>query len=108
MSTAYVDYPNSELSYGYGWTVKHLDGNGKRIAHNGSNGAYSHSLIWYPEKDIYIVYATNANSEKVEFLAYRPANLCDHIPYNFWGYLVQVEVIPVAPQQQTPTPSSSM
>jgi CubicO group peptidase (beta-lactamase class C family) len=70
MSTAYAEYPNSKLSYGYGWTVKTLEGNNKRIAHNGSNGAYSHSIIWYPEKDIYIVYVTNANSEKVEFVAY--------------------------------------
>lgn len=75
MTKAFVDYPSGTLSYGYGWTVKTLDGNIKRIAHNGSNGAYSHSLIWYPEKDIYIVYATNANSEKVEYVAYVVAKM---------------------------------
>ena len=75
MTTAYADYPSGKLSYGYGWTVKILDDNVKRIAHNGSNGAYSHSVIWYPEKEIYIVYATNANSEKVEFIAYTIAKM---------------------------------
>ena len=75
MTKASVNYPSGTLSYGYGWTIKFLDGNVKRIAHNGSNGAYSHSLIWYPEKDIYIVYATNANSEKVEYVAYVVAKM---------------------------------
>lgn len=75
MTTAYAEYPGGKLSYGYGWTVKLLNGSAKRIAHNGSNGAYSHSLIWYLEKDIYIVFATNANSEKVEFIAYTLAKM---------------------------------
>lgn len=75
MTTPYADYPSGKLSYGYGWSVKFLDRTTKRIAHNGSNGAYSHSLIWYPEKDINIVYATNANSEKVEFIAYTVAKM---------------------------------
>ena len=70
MSTPYVNYPNSELAYGYGWTVRTLENKMKRIAHNGSNGAYAHSLIWIPEQDIFISYATNVNSEKVEYLAY--------------------------------------
>ena len=70
MTTPYADYPNGSLSYGYGWTIRFLEGDVKRIAHNGSNGAYAHALIWLPEKDIYIVYATNANSEKVEYIAY--------------------------------------
>lgn len=75
MITAYADYPSGKSSYGYGWVVRHLEGNVKRIAHNGSNGAYSHSIIWFPKKDIYIVYATNANSEKVEYIAYAVAKM---------------------------------
>ena len=75
MTTAYADYPSGNLSYGYGWTVKFLEGDIKRIAHNGSNGAYSHSLIWFTEEDKYIVYATNANSEKVEYIAYAIAKI---------------------------------
>lgn len=57
-------------AYAYGWTVRVLDNKMKRVSHNGSNGAYSHSLIWFPEENIYIVYATNANSAKVEYAAY--------------------------------------
>ena len=75
MTTAYADSPSGKSSYGYGWGIRFLEGDVKRITHNGSNGAYSHSLIWFPEKDIYIVYATNANSEKVEYIAYAIAKM---------------------------------
>jgi CubicO group peptidase (beta-lactamase class C family) len=75
MTTAYADYPSGKSSYSYGWVVRFLDGNVKRIAHNGSNGAYSHSLIWFPKEDIFIVFATNANSEKVEYVAYTVAKM---------------------------------
>jgi hypothetical protein len=61
--------------YGYGWGVKKLENNSKRITHNGSNGTYWHSLIWYPKEDIYIVYATNTNSPKVEGIAYVVAKI---------------------------------
>ena len=66
---------NSRYSYAYGWTVRMLEGNLKRVSHNGSNGAYAHSLVWFPEEDVYIVYITNANSAKVEFLAYEVAKM---------------------------------
>ncbi|NER13506.1 serine hydrolase [Leptobacterium flavescens] len=66
---------NSRYSYAYGWTVRMLEGNIKRVSHNGSNGAYAHSLVWFPEEDVYIVYITNANSAKVEFLAYEVAKM---------------------------------
>ncbi|WP_445385777.1 serine hydrolase [Robiginitalea sp. IMCC44478] len=75
MTAAYADSPSGKSSYGYGWGIRFLEGDVKRITHNGSNGAYSHSLIWFPEKDIYIVYATNANSEKVEYIAYEIAKM---------------------------------
>ena len=75
LTTPYANYPNSKLSYGYGWTIRLLDNNLKRIAHNGSNGAYAHSLIWIPEQDIFITYVTNANSEKVEYIAYTVAKM---------------------------------
>jgi CubicO group peptidase (beta-lactamase class C family) len=61
--------------YGYGWGVKKLENNSKRITHNGSNGTSWHSLIWYPKEDIYIVYATNTNSPKVEGIAYVVAKI---------------------------------
>lgn len=86
---------NYEYAYAYGWTVRPLDGNLKRLTHNGSNGAYSHSLIWFPERDIFISYATNANSSKVEFLAYEVAKIMlDHqynpkpIKNNFYAFAV--------------------
>lgn len=75
LTTAYAEYPGGKLSYGYGWTVKQYNKDLKRIAHNGSNGAYAHSLILFLEKDIYISYATNANSEKVEYIAYEIAKM---------------------------------
>ena len=52
-----------------------IKANTKRISHNGSNGAFSHSLIWYPEEDIFIVYSTNTNSSKAEWLAYVVAKI---------------------------------
>ena len=75
LTTPYANYPGSELSYGYGWTIKQLENNLKRIAHNGSNGAYAHTVIWFPEEDWFISYATNANSEEVEYIAYEVAKM---------------------------------
>ena len=71
----YTSSPKSTSSYGYGWGIKNSKANTKRISHNGSNGAFSHSLIWYPEEDIFIVYSTNTNSSKVEWLAYVVAKI---------------------------------
>ncbi|MEH6537704.1 MAG: serine hydrolase domain-containing protein [Psychroserpens sp.] len=71
----YTSSPKSTSSYGYGWGVKIIENNVKRISHNGSNGTYMHTLIWYPKEDIYITYATNANSAKVEGIAYVVAKI---------------------------------
>ncbi|MCO4822168.1 MAG: beta-lactamase family protein [Flavobacteriaceae bacterium] len=71
----YTSSAKGTSSYGYGWGVKKLENNSKRITHNGSNGTYWHTLIWYPKEDIYIVYATNANSSKVEDIAYVVAKI---------------------------------
>lgn len=75
LTTPYADYPGGTLHYAYGWTEKTLKNKVKRIAHNGSNGAYSHSLICFPNEDIFIVYATNANSSEVEYIAYEVAKI---------------------------------
>lgn len=61
--------------YGYGWGIKKSKDHGKRISHNGSNGAYAHSIIWYPKEEVYIVYVTNANSSKIEYLGYTIAKI---------------------------------
>lgn len=74
-SHAHYSSGKYKYAYAYGWVVRMLKNDVKRIAHNGSNGAYSHSLIWFPDEDIYIVYVTNANSEKVEYIAYSVAKM---------------------------------
>ena len=75
LTTAYVLSPKGTYSYGYGWIVENSKANTSIISHNGSNGTFTHSLIWYPEEDIYIAYATNANSAKVEGIAYVVAKI---------------------------------
>ncbi len=70
MTTIYASKPTANYHYGYAWRVMNTKENALRISHNGSNGTFSHSIIWYPEEDLFIVYATNANSAKVEGLAY--------------------------------------
>ena len=75
LTTPYVSSPKGTSSYGYGWGIKKSKANTLRLSHNGSNGTFSHSIIWYPEEDLYIVYATNANSSKVEWLAYVVAKI---------------------------------
>ncbi len=77
LTTPYAHFLSGKYhyAYAYGWTVRMLENDIKRLTHNGSNGAYAHSLIWFPEKDIQIVYVTNANSAKVEFLAYDIAKI---------------------------------
>jgi CubicO group peptidase (beta-lactamase class C family) len=62
-------------SYGYGWVINESISNTLRFSHNGSNGTFSHTILWYPKKDIYIVYSTNANSSKVESIAYVVAKI---------------------------------
>jgi CubicO group peptidase (beta-lactamase class C family) len=76
LTTPYVPMNSKKThSYGYGWVVNNSISNALRFSHNGSNGTFSHTIIWYPEEDIYIVYATNANSSKVESIAYAVAKL---------------------------------
>lgn len=69
-TTSYIGNVYESFGYAYGWGITNSDRNTKRITHNGSNGAFSHSIIWLQEEDIIILYATNAGSPKVEHLAY--------------------------------------
>ena len=75
LTTAHVSNPKGTSNYGYGWAVKNTEANTLRISHNGGNGIFSHSIIWYPNEDLYIVYATNASSSKIEWLAYDVAKI---------------------------------
>lgn len=58
------------FKYAFGWGVRTTERNTVRLSHNGSNGAFSHTILWLPEEDVQIIYATNANSPLVERLAY--------------------------------------
>tara|TARA_R110002073_G_scaffold14554_2_gene59361 strand:+ start:42142 stop:43575 length:1434 start_codon:yes stop_codon:yes gene_type:complete len=76
LTTPYIPMNTKKThSYGYGWIINNSISNTLRISHSGSNGTYWHTIIWYPKEDIYIVYATNANSEKVESIAYVVAKI---------------------------------
>lgn len=70
LTAPHVLAPSGTFSYGYGWGVKKTKANTLRLSHNGSNGTFSHSIIWHPKEDIFILYATNANSSEVEYIAY--------------------------------------
>ena len=100
LTTPYVSSPKGTFSYGYGWVIRNTEDNTLRISHNGSNGAFSHSIIWYPTEDLYIVYATNANSSKVEGIAkivekmildrdYSPKPIKDNIYSFMMNYIKQ-------------------
>lgn len=76
LTTPYIPINSKKThSYGYGWIVNNSISNTLRFSHNGSNGTFSHTILWYPKKDLYIVYSTNANSEKVESIAYVVAKI---------------------------------
>ena len=59
----------NEVYYGYGWGISESTEQTKRISHNGSNGNFAHSIIWFPKEDILILFATNAASLKTERMA---------------------------------------
>lgn len=76
LMTPYISMNSKKTHhYGYGWVINESISNTLRYSHNGSNGTFSHTILWYPKKDIYIVYSTNANSSKVESIAYVVAKI---------------------------------
>lgn len=76
LTTSFIPMNSKKThSYSYGWIVNTSISNTLRLSHSGSNGTFWHTLIWYPNKDIYISYATNANSSKVESIAYAVAKI---------------------------------
>jgi CubicO group peptidase (beta-lactamase class C family) len=100
LTAPYISSPKGTFSYGYGWVIRNTEDNTIRISHNGSNGAFSHSIIWYPTEDLYIVYATNTNSSKVEGIAkvvekmildkdYSPKPIKDNIYSFMMNYIEQ-------------------
>ena len=76
LTTPYIPMNSKKThSYGYGWVVNNSISNTLRFSHNGSNGTFSNTILWFPKKGLYIVYSTNANSEKVESIAYVVAKI---------------------------------
>ena len=67
--------------YGYGWGIEFSDGRTRKIAHNGSNGLFSHSFIWSLEEDVAIIYSTNAGSVAVERLGHEVDKTISNVEY---------------------------
>ena len=76
LATPYISMNSKNThSYGYGWIINNSISKTLRLSHSGSNGTYYHTMLWYPNEDLFIVYATNANSSKVESIAYVVAKI---------------------------------
>jgi len=69
-TTSYIGNDSGTYGYGYGWGITTSDRGTKRISHNGSNGAFAHTIIWLPVEDVIIIYATNAGSPVTERLGH--------------------------------------
>jgi CubicO group peptidase (beta-lactamase class C family) len=52
----------AERYYGYGWGVQIGQCGKTLVRHNGSNGIYYSSIIWHPEDDLTIIYASNTST----------------------------------------------
>ncbi|MCW8875585.1 MAG: serine hydrolase [Kangiellaceae bacterium] len=64
------DYKDGrKLYYAYGWGITQKINNLRRVSHNGSNGRFWHSIIWYPKLDRLVLYSTNADSPQLERVA---------------------------------------
>ena len=59
----------SQLGYGYGWGIKLTNAKQLRVSHVGSNGRFYHSIIWYPNTDDLVIFATNADSPELQRVA---------------------------------------
>lgn len=56
--------------YGYGWRIEYEGQDKLKIFHDGGNGIFSHSLIFYPEQEVFIVFATNTSSREIESIGH--------------------------------------
>ncbi|WP_196140183.1 serine hydrolase [Aliikangiella sp. G2MR2-5] len=64
------DYEDGrKLFYAYGWGVTLKSDGLRRVSHNGSNGRFWHSIIWYPELERIVLFSTNADSPQLERVA---------------------------------------
>ncbi len=66
MTTPYIlEYEGETSYYAYGWVVFQTPRNTPMIAHDGSNGTFFYDYRWFPNKDVLIIYATNAFTSKI-------------------------------------------
>jgi len=75
LTTAHTDFVKKSTSYAYGWGVNYSAENTKRLTHNGSNGLFAHSIIWFPNEDLIILFSTNAASPETEKMARTVKNI---------------------------------
>ena len=73
----------SRFGYVYGWGLKETPTGKLRLSHNGSNSRFAHSIIWYPETDDLIVFATNTDSPELEDVAYQIDKALQSSAYQF-------------------------
>ncbi len=66
----HVNNANDNNYYGYGWRIAHEVQNKLKIFHDGGNGIFSHSLIFYPSEEVFIVFATNTSSRETESIGH--------------------------------------
>lgn len=67
--TKYVQYPDIDWYYGYGWG-NGLTKQGELLAgHNGSNGVFWSTLYWMPDRELFISFSSNAEMESITGVA---------------------------------------
>lgn len=69
LTKSHADILGRSTNYGYGWGVNNTAEKTKRLSHNGSNGIFAHSIIWFPKEELIILFSTNAASPQTNKIA---------------------------------------
>jgi CubicO group peptidase (beta-lactamase class C family) len=59
-----LEYEGESSYYGYGWAIMQSNRDTKVITHNGYNGLSYYEIMWFPEEDAIILFATNSASQE--------------------------------------------
>ena len=71
LTTPYIkEYENGNSYYAYGWVTFQSDRGTKVITHNGFNGISYFDVVWLPEEDIVILFASNSFTSGVSDIAW--------------------------------------
>jgi len=71
LTTPYIkEYENGNSYYAYGWVTFQSDRGTKVITHNGFNGVSYFDVVWLPEEDIVILFASNSFTSGVSDIAW--------------------------------------